>query len=88
MIDNLLPVGSVITLTEATKKIMIIGTGVKREEDDTLYDYVGVPFPEGYIDSEILLLFMHDDIERVDFLGYINSEVQFYRNQLKKFEKD
>ena len=88
MIDNLLPVGSVITLTEATKKIMIIGTGVKREEDDTLYDYVGVPFPEGYIDSEILLLFMHDDIERVDFLGYINSEVQFYRNQLKKLEKD
>ena len=88
MIDNLLPVGSVITLTEATKKIMIIGTGVKREEDDTLYDYVGVPFPEGYIDSEILLLFMHDDIERVDFLGYINSEVQFYRNQLKKFEKN
>lgn len=88
MIDNLLPVGSVITLTEATKKIMIIGTGVKREKDDTLYDYVGVPFPEGYIDSEILLLFMHDDIERVDFLGYINSEVQFYRNQLKKFEKD
>lgn len=88
MIDNLLPVGSVITLTEATKKIMIIGTGVKREEDDTLYDYVGVPFPEGYIDSEILLLFMHDDIERVDFLGYVNSEVQFYRNQLKKLEKD
>lgn len=52
--SRLLPIGSVITLTDAEKKLMVIGTEVEREDDENIYDYVGVPFPEGYIDSEIM----------------------------------
>ena len=55
------------------EKLMVIGTEVEREDDENIYDYVGVPFPEGYIDSEIMFLFMHDDIESIDFVGFINS---------------
>lgn len=63
---------------------MVIGTEVEREDDENIYDYVGVPFPEGYIDSEIMFLFMHDDIESIDFVGFINSEVQAYRSRLNE----
>ena len=49
--SRLLPIGSVITLTDAEKKLMVIGTEVEREDDENIYDYVGVPFHEGYIDS-------------------------------------
>ena len=77
--SRLLPIGSVITLTDAEKKLMVIGTEVEREDDENIYDYVGVPFPEGYIDSEIMFLFMHDDI-----VGFINSEVQAYRSRLNE----
>ena len=83
---NLLPIGSVVTLTDATKKIMIIGTDVKLEDDDTIYNYVGVPFPEGYIGSDVLFLFQNDDIENVDFVGLVNSEVQIYRTQTENEE--
>ena len=83
---NLLPIGSVVTLTDATKKIMIIGTDVKLEDDDTIYNYVGVPFPEGYIGSEVLFLFQNDDIENVDFVGFVNSEVQIYITQTENEE--
>ena len=62
----------------------VIGTEVHNEEDDKIYEYVGVPFPEGYIDSEIMFLFMHDDIESIDFVGFINSEVQAYRSRLNE----
>ena len=82
--SRLLPIGSVITLTDAEKKLMVIGTEVEREDDENIYDYVGVPFPEGYIDSEIMFLFMHDDIESIDFGGFINSEVQAYRSRLNE----
>lgn len=82
--SRLLPIGSVITLTDAEKKLMVIGTEVEREDDENIYDYVGVPFPEGYIDSEIMFLFMHDDIESTDFVGFINSEVQAYRSRLNE----
>ena len=75
---NLLPLGSVITLEEATKDIMIIGTQVKVEDDDKVYDYLGVPYPEGFIDSEMLLMFMHEDIEKVSFIGYVDAKYQIY----------
>lgn len=83
MRNDLLPIGSVIALKDAQKKLMIIGLSMQREGDDKVYDYVGVPFPEGYISSDLMLLFMHDDIESVDYLGFINAEVQVFRSKLQ-----
>lgn len=81
---NLLPVGSVVALKGATKKIMIIGIAVNNESSGTMYDYIGVPFPEGYIDSETMFLFMHEDIEKIEFLGFVNAEAQGFRAALSK----
>lgn len=78
MDKNLLSIGSVVELEGATKKLMIIGTTL---QDDTgkVYDYIGVPYPEGFIDDETMFLFMHEDIQRVHFIGYVNAEMQAYR---------
>lgn len=81
---NLLPVGSVVSLKEATKKIMIIGIAVNNESSNKVYDYIGVPFPEGYVDSETMFLFMHEDIEKIEFLGFVNAETQGFRAALAK----
>lgn len=78
-----LPIGSVVTLEEAQRKLMIIGISIQREGDEKVYDYIGVPFPEGYVSSELMLLFMHDDIESVDYLGFINAEVQIFRSKIQ-----
>lgn len=84
MNKNYLPIGSVVTLKEATKKLMIIGISIKRQDDENIYDYIGTPYPEGYIDSETMFLFMHNDIDVVDFVGFINSEAQVFRKQFEK----
>ena len=52
MAKQLLPNGSVVTLKGATKKLMTIGIEVEMEGDEKTYDYIAIPYPEGYIDSE------------------------------------
>lgn len=74
---DLLPVGSVVLLKNAQKKIVVIGLmPIKHIEagKDVAYDYVGVPYPEGYIGQESAMLFNHDSIEEITFRGYSNAE--------------
>lgn len=74
---ELLPIGSVVLLKNAQKKIMIIGLmPIKHMEsgEDVAYDYIGVPYPEGYIGHESAMLFKHESIEEVAFMGYSNDE--------------
>ena len=75
--SDLLPVGSVVLLKNALKKIMIIGLmPIKHTEsgEDIAYDYVGVPYPEGYVGQESAMLFMHKNIEETVFTGYSDDE--------------
>ncbi len=80
MSNKLLPIGSVISLVGAKKKMMIVGASVKVADTDKVYDYIALPFPEGYIDSEKMFLFQANDIEAVHFIGYVNAEAQVYLN--------
>ncbi|WP_294499214.1 DUF4176 domain-containing protein [uncultured Gemmiger sp.] len=73
---ELLPVGSVVLLRGAKKKVMIIGVMQKQKESGKLYDYLGVPYPEGYISADRNLLFNQESINDVVFQGYDNPERQ------------
>ena len=55
-------IGSIVTIKNEIKKIMIIGY-----QDDK---YIGVLFPLGYINSEQNITFGEDDIINVYSLGY------------------
>ena len=75
--SDLLPVGSVVLLRNARKKMVIIGVApIKhiRPGEDVAYDYIGVPYPEGYIGKESAMLFKHESIEEVAFTGYSDDE--------------
>ena len=74
---TIFPIGTVAQLKEAEKSLMIIGS-LQATEDGTEYDYIGVPFPEGFIDDETFFLFNNEDIEKVHFVGCINAESQAY----------
>ena len=71
---NLLPVGSVVLLKNATKKLMIIGILQVKPDEEKLYDYLAVPFPEGYMGESNNFLFCHEDINDIVFMGYENPE--------------
>ena len=71
---DFLPIGSVVLLKNATKKLMIIGILQVSTNEDKVYDYLAVPYPEGYIGEDNNFLFSHEDINDVIFRGYSNPE--------------
>ena len=73
---TLLPIGSVVLLNEAEKKLMIIG--ILQRNGEEVFDYVGCPYPEGLLDSENLFLFNHKDIAEISYLGFDNIERQIF----------
>lgn len=71
---DLLPIGSVVLLKDATKKLVIIGVLQVNAEQNKMYDYLAVPYPEGYLGSDNNYLFNQGDINDIIFHGYTNPE--------------
>lgn len=69
--NGLLPVGSVVQIKGAEKKAIIMGyLPFDEENHDKVYDYMGVPFPVGYMGKGSAFLFDNDAVEEVTFRGY------------------
>lgn len=73
--EKRLPIGSVVLLQGATKKTVIIGIMQTREKEPSkVYDYLGVPYPEGYIGNGSTYVFDHEHIQDIIFEGFHDSE--------------
>ncbi len=84
-VRELLPIGSVVLLEEATKKIMIYGIKQTDGETDIDYDYLGVVYPEGNLGEGSSFFFDHDQIEQVYFRGYEDDEREDFIGRLEAF---
>lgn len=85
-VGNLFPIGTVVTVKDANKSMMIIG--VLPENDGKRYDYIAVLYPEGYLTEKQIYLFNHDDVVKVEYLGYMNAEYQAFRQDLEQIMKE
>jgi hypothetical protein len=80
-----LPIGTVVLLKNAEKKLMIEGYMFANENDPgTVYDYGGVMYPEGRMDSDHFLLFNEDMIEEVIAYGYVDGEARDFLDRLSE----
>ena len=72
---DFLPVGSVVTLYNDSKRKVIIGFLVSpTNSKNNVYDYLGVNFPEGSLISNDETFFNHEDIKHINYLGLIDEE--------------
>lgn len=73
---DFLPIGSVVLIRNSTKKLTIFGIMQVKEINGKrkVFDYMGVPYPEGYLGFENAFVFNHDDVTDVIFKGYENPE--------------
>ena len=67
---ELLPIGSVVLLKGATKRLFIVGRAQSVDNGEMLYDYSGCLYPEGYVSADDMFLFNHADIETIYSIGY------------------
>lgn len=84
MIKDLLPIGSIVLLKDATKKMMIYGIKQSQVTDtEKEYDYIGVLYPEGNMGEKFQFLFNHEDIQSIIFRGYEDIERQTFIKNLE-----
>ncbi|MEY8310118.1 DUF4176 domain-containing protein [Erysipelotrichaceae bacterium 51-3] len=86
MQKEILPLGSVVTLNEGKKRLMIVGRLQKHLASGKIYDYCAVLWPEGMIDSDRTYLFNHQDVDQVWFIGLQDQEEFAFRNQLDWYD--
>ncbi|MBG9770916.1 DUF4176 domain-containing protein [Bacillus vallismortis] len=83
--NKLLPSGSIVLLEGGSKKLMIYGRKqIVVSNNPKMFDYIGVFYPEGYIDQEYTFAFNHSDIETVIFEGYQDEEEIEFQKVLKE----
>ena len=79
------PVGTVVRLVNGTKRVMIDGYATIDQSDPLrIYDYSAVLYPEGSLSSDQTLLFDHEQIEEVFFIGYVDPEQESFMEKLMK----
>ncbi|AXI32396.1 MULTISPECIES: DUF4176 domain-containing protein [Priestia] len=81
----LLPIGSVVKLTNIRKLVMIYGRNQRQASSGKLFDYVAVPYPEGNITDEYNVFFNRNVIETIEHVG-MQSEAELEMRE--KVEND
>lgn len=82
--EKYLPLGSIVTLENGNKKIMICGRIQEHVEQQQLYDYCACLYPEGIIDPKELYLFNNNQIDRVYFIGMQDEDEFAFRDFMEK----
>lgn len=85
-VEKYLPIGTVCLLKNAKKRVMVTGFAAKgKETGDKMFDYIGCLYPEGVISSDKNLLFNHDQIDKIFYMGYVDDEQKELMNKLKSY---
>lgn len=85
MKEKYLPIGTVVLLKGGRKRAMITGfCSVAQENQEKIYDYSGCVYPEGYLSSNQVCLFDHDQIEKIFFVGFEDEEEAAFKDKLNK----
>lgn len=77
MQNNILPLGSVVTLKDGDgTELMIITRGAIVEENnqEEYFDYGSVIIPQGMVTPEQVYFFNRENVDKVIFSGYINAD--------------
>lgn len=78
---NYLPLGSLVLLKGGSKRLMIYGR-VQKLPTGAEYDYLGCPYPEGFINPEKSFVFNHDAIEEVVHVGFSDEDEEMIQGLL------
>ena len=84
--EKYLPIGTVVLLKGATKRLMIAGyCAVDQEKKDEMWDYSGCMYPEGFLSSTQSFLFDHSQIAKIYSLGFKDNEEEEFQPKLNEY---
>lgn len=81
--EKYLPVGTVVLLKGASKKLMITGfCAVSENNPNKIYDYSCCLYPEGTLSSTRTGVFNHNQIKQIFHYGYVDDEEKKFKANL------
>jgi|GEM_PF-447262 len=84
--EKYLPVGTVVMLKGGTKRVVITGFCSTPNDDlENIFDYSGCLYPEGYLSSDQVCLFNHDQIETLYHMGLVDEEEKTFKEALVRY---
>ena len=87
--EKYLPIGTVVLLKGATKRVMITGfASMSPETGEKVFDYSGCTYPEGFMNYNEVCVFDHNQIEKVFFKGFVDEEETRFKNMLNEQVKN
>lgn len=85
MKEKFLPIGTICSLEGKNKKIMITGFfGITYNGTVKMYDYIGCDYPEGLLLQNKSCMFNHNEIQKVEHMGFESQEHTILNNNLLK----
>lgn len=82
---KLYPIGTVVLLNGAEKKVMVTGFySISAEDRTKIFDYVGCLYPEGLMSNEQNVLFDHNQIAQVFHKGYESDEEKEFKSKVNE----
>lgn len=86
--EKYLPIGTVVMLKNGKKRAMITGfCSISGDDKTKVFDYSGCLYPEGFISSNQTLLFNHEQIEKIYYMGLIDEEEKQFKQKLNEMIK-
>ena len=73
-------------LKNGKKRVMIYGRKVRANGEEKVFDYLGCLYPEGALNSKDVVLFDHEQIQMVYFIGFQDLEEIALRQVIAKEE--
>jgi len=84
--EKYLPIGTVVMLKEATKRLMISGfCSIEEGEEEKIWDYSGCIYPEGFLSATQTALFDHEQIEKIFHMGLVDDEERKFKRKIQEF---
>lgn len=89
MEEKYLPIGTVVLLEGATKRVMITGfASMSPDTGDKVFDYSGCTYPEGFYSYNEVCVFDHSQIKQIFYKGLVDEEeVNFKAELVKKLDE-
>jgi hypothetical protein len=87
--NKFLPIGTVCLLKGASRYVMITGfLPVSLDRKKRMFDYNGCPYPYGIMSTDRNMVFNHEQIKEVIFMGYVNADANEFLQTLPDAKKD
>jgi len=85
--EKYLPIGTVIEVDNSDLRLIIVGYGAKDSETGERFDYIGYPFPNGFVSVKATALFNKDRIGKILCNGYKDESYNKMLETAKKLEE-